>query len=84
MKTLVLNISGMSCDSCVQQISHSLSLTPGVTKASVDLMTRSARVEHDEKVCGPDELIDAVRRIGFQVDGFGAVEADDEPSDTRG
>ena len=44
-----------------------LSATPGVTKATVDLVNASATVDYDEDVVKPEALANAVRQLGFQV-----------------
>ncbi len=75
MKTVILNINGMRCEGCVQQISKNLDMTAGVSHVEVDLMSGSARIEMDERRCTTADLVAAVRRAGFQVDGFHAAEA---------
>lgn len=74
MATHVLTIRGMTCDHCVRTLSGALRAVPGVREAQVDLLTRTARVEHDE-AGGVGELFSAVQRAGFQVDGFQAVDS---------
>lgn len=75
MKTLVLKISGMTCDHCVQAVSRNLQLTPGVRGASVDLLSHSARVEMNDETCSLNDVVASVQRAGFQVDGFEFLEA---------
>jgi copper chaperone CopZ len=70
MRTLVLTVTGMSCQNCVEHLSRSLGSTKGVSRVEVDLPSRTARVEHDETLCEPGDLIAAVRRVGYQVEGF--------------
>ncbi|GMU21837.1 MAG: hypothetical protein AMXMBFR13_19260 [Phycisphaerae bacterium] len=77
MVTHVLNIKGMTCEGCAQTITNSLRGMPGVRDAKVDPLTKTARVEHDERVSNLTDLFTAVQRAGFQVDGFTTVsEAD--------
>ncbi len=75
MRTLVLTVSGMSCDGCVEHLTRSIDSTEGVTGVHVDLMSRTARVEYDDAICKPSDLINAVRRVGYQVDAFAPAEA---------
>lgn len=75
MRTLVLTVSGMSCDGCVEHLTRSLESVEGVRNVQVDLMSRTARVEHDDTVCQPSDLVAAVRRVGYQVDAFNHAEA---------
>ena len=71
-----LRISGMTCASCVSTIERALMATPGVTRAVVNLATRTARVEATPEL--PREaLVEAVHRSGYQVvDGRDADAAD--------
>jgi copper chaperone CopZ len=73
MRTAVLDIKGMHCDSCVQNISRHLQALPGVRDVKVDLTAQSARVSHDESICGTGDLLNAVRKAGYQVEGFTTV-----------
>ena len=70
MKTLCLNISGLTCENCVDHVSSSLMLTKGVKKVQVDTMSRSVFVKHDDRLCKLTDLIGAIKRVGYQVDGF--------------
>ncbi|MBI4580117.1 MAG: heavy-metal-associated domain-containing protein [Planctomycetes bacterium] len=79
MKTLIMNVYGMTCENCVDHVQRSLSLLPGVIDVQVDMMSRQARVKHDENLCTPSDLVMGVQRVGFQVDGFESVEVEPEP-----
>lgn len=70
MRTVLLRINGIHCETCITHLTRSLQATPGVERVDVDLMSRSARVEHDEGACKMNDLVSAVMRVGFQVDGF--------------
>src|SRR5258708_4801643 len=70
MQTLTLNIQGMTCDHCCRKIEHNIGSLPGIHRCEVDLPSNSAQVEFDESVCTPSDLISAVQRAGFQVEGF--------------
>lgn len=70
MEKLILNISGMTCDHCVRQIDDGLRSTAGVHDATVDLASGTATVIHDAEGCGPADLVAAVERAGFSVNGF--------------
>jgi copper chaperone CopZ len=48
-------------------VERKLSATPGVTKATVDLVNASATVEYDADVVKPEALANAVRQLGFEV-----------------
>ncbi len=70
IKTYLLTISGMTCEGCVQHVTNYLLATEGVEQVQVDLVTRTARVYHDDEACTPADLMAAVRRAGYQVDAF--------------
>ncbi len=55
-------IEGMTCASCVARVERALRSVPGVTGASVNLATESARVDG---VADPAELLKAVRGAGY-------------------
>lgn len=75
MKTLMLEIRGMHCDGCVDQITSRLHAMPGVGAVLVDLMSRTAEVEIDERKCQARELVLCIQRTGFQVDGYRVAES---------
>ncbi len=43
-KTIDLSVSGMTCASCVRHVEKALLKVPGVSSASVNLATETARV----------------------------------------
>ena len=69
-----LPVLGMSCASCAANIEKALRNLPGVTKANVNLATARATVLFEPKLVGPGDLIDAVRKAGYDV----AASADTE------
>jgi copper chaperone CopZ len=48
-------------------VERKLSATPGVTKATVDLVNACATVEYDADMVTPETLANAVRQLGFEV-----------------
>ena len=52
--SLDLGIGGMTCASCVSRVEKALKKVPGVTEATVNLATESARVSYQ-----PSEQIEA-------------------------
>ena len=62
-----LEIGGMHCASCVAAVEKALSGVPGVERASVNLATEKATVEHDASRELDDELRRAVEKAGFEV-----------------
>ncbi|MET8681952.1 heavy metal translocating P-type ATPase [Streptomyces sp. NPDC004647] len=58
-----LEITGMTCASCVARIERRLNKLPGVS-ASVNLATASAHVTHDATIT-PDDLVATVKAVGY-------------------
>ena len=61
-----LQVTGMTCASCVMRVEKSLKAIPGVRDASVNLATEQATVEADPAVSA-DVLASAVRKAGYDV-----------------
>lgn len=61
-----LQVTGMTCASCVMRVEKTLKAVPGVAKASVNLATEQASVQADTSVTA-DALVAAVRQAGYDV-----------------
>ncbi|MFY9509436.1 MAG: heavy metal translocating P-type ATPase [Rubrivivax sp.] len=61
-----LQVTGMTCASCVMRVEKSLKAVPGVEAASVNLATEQATVTAGPSV-GPEVLAAAVRKAGYDV-----------------
>ncbi len=69
-KVLDLGIEGMTCASCVSRVERALAKVPGVTSATVNLATESARVRWKPSAANADaepRLRRAVRDAGYGV-----------------
>ena len=66
-QTLKMMVGGMTCGNCSRSVERKLSATPGVTKATVDLVNASAIVEYDADLVTPETLANAVRQLGYEV-----------------
>ncbi len=64
MKTLKLDIRGMTCGSCVRSVERALSSITDLTIKHLD--KTGALVEVDDSVAG-DALIDVIRGAGFDA-----------------
>lgn len=60
-------IKGMHCASCVRVIEKSLSRTPGIKNAVVNLATEKATVTYDQDVCKEEMISSAVEKVGYKV-----------------
>jgi len=83
---LTLNVTGMTCAACQARVQRALAKTPGVTDASVNLMTNVASVTYDSAVATAESLLEAVRATGYgaELPTPGRAPADQqEIDDTR-
>ncbi len=66
MKTVTLNVNGMSCEGCANSVKSALSQLPGVHKADVSLADKKAVLEVEDTVQSAD-LVGAVEIAGYQA-----------------
>jgi len=76
-------IGGMTCASCVARVERALKKVPGVTEATVNLATESARVTFDATQANDGRLRRAVRDAGYEPREVAAADAA-EPSSWQG
>jgi Cu+-exporting ATPase len=62
---LTLAIEGMTCASCVRTVEGALAKVPGVSDASVNLATETARVRFAEAPVAVPDLVKAVKAAGY-------------------
>ena len=72
-----LEITGMTCASCVRRIEKKLNKLDGVDDARVNLATEVATVTYDPDTVGLEELLNAVTAAGY-----GATPRQDAAKDT--
>lgn len=60
-------VDGMTCDSCVQAITHELKRLEGVTAVEVDLDGGKALVTYAEGKADPAAFEQAIETIGYQA-----------------
>ncbi|CAN1565149.1 ZntA Cation transport ATPase [Paracoccaceae bacterium] len=70
--TQSVTIVGMTCASCVGRVERALLAVPGVSAATVNLATESARVDG---IAGPDALLAAIRKAGYEARLAGGASA---------
>ena len=67
-KTVILNIDGMSCGSCVAKLENAFKGIEGVEKVAVDLANKKAKVKFSsEDIPSDQELINTVKNAGFKA-----------------
>ena len=63
-------VTGMTCSACSAGIERTLNKMQGVEKAEVSLMGESMVVEYDESSVSREQLVAAVRELGYGVAPF--------------
>lgn len=63
----VINIEGMTCNSCVQSIEGVISQKPGVKSIHVSLLHHNGTIEYDPMLTSPDDLKNAIVDMGFDA-----------------
>ena len=76
-----LAIDGMTCAACQASIQRALQRTPGVVDASVHLMLGRADVAFDPAQVDAAQLVDIVRRVGYEASIVPAGSRVEETSD---
>jgi Cu+-exporting ATPase len=76
-QAITLGVQGMTCAACQAHVERALRETEGVTSASVNLMTHSARVEYQPEVARLESLFDAVREAGYDVSLTASAESEE-------
>jgi Cu+-exporting ATPase len=64
---LTIPVSGMTCAACSTRIQRALEKTPGIDRASVNLMTNSATVVLDPERITPERVCDVIRDTGYDA-----------------
>lgn len=64
---VTLPILGMTCANCVATVERSLSKTEGVEEANVNLSSERAAVRYDPSKTNVQNLVDQVRKVGYDV-----------------
>src|SRR5579871_5954607 len=67
MKTVKLQVDGMSCASCAKAVEKALCAVPGVTSASVNFVSKTAAVDVQSPETNEQDLINAVKHTGYNA-----------------
>ncbi|XP_063985522.1 copper-transporting ATPase 1 isoform X2 [Diachasmimorpha longicaudata] len=71
-----LQISGMTCASCVNKIESTVSQMPGVKSALVALATQRGKFRYDSAETGARDIIERINKIGFTASLFNNKDKD--------
>lgn len=66
---ITLNIGGMDCASCAQNIVRNLKRQAGVSLADVNFATGKAYIEYDETVIELEKIKEIIKKTGYKVLG---------------
>jgi Cu+-exporting ATPase len=67
LKTIQIDVGGMTCAACQSHVQRALARTPGVKQAAVSLMTGEATVAFDPQIIAPAALIEAIVDTGYEA-----------------
>ena len=67
MERITLHVTGMMCSACVARVECALAAVPGVSKARVNLASKSAKVTFEEKQVSRADLVRAIEEAGYGV-----------------
>src|SRR5437879_2730136 len=62
-----LPVSGMTCAACARTIERTLSKTPGVERANVNLATSTATIEYRPAQVRVGDFVGAIEKLGYGV-----------------
>ncbi len=68
MQTEQIQVSGMTCGGCANNVTRALNAIPGVGDVKVSLSSGEATVQYDERRASPEQLKSAVKSAGYGVD----------------
>jgi Cu+-exporting ATPase len=64
---IVIPVTGMTCAACQGRVQRTLSKTPGVVDASVNLMMGNATVSYDPAAVSPEALVATIQKTGYSA-----------------
>jgi Cu+-exporting ATPase len=62
---VVIPVTGMTCAACQGRVQRTLSRTPGVVDAAVNLMMGNATVSYDPAAVTPEALVATIEKTGY-------------------
>lgn len=63
----VINVDGMTCQSCVRNITENISSKAGVVNILVSLEDKSATVQYDNSLTSPNQVAEMIEDMGFDA-----------------
>jgi copper chaperone len=62
----ILDVTGMSCPSCIRHIDDALGKLDGVARVEVRLSDGKVVIQHDRDRTSIDNLVEALREAGYE------------------
>ncbi len=69
MRTEILQVTGMTCDSCITKVTEALKTIPGVGDVNVSLSTGAVTIQFDERQASPEQLKRVIQQAGYGLEG---------------
>ena len=67
VKETTLTVRRMICSSCATAVEKALRGTDGVQEVTIDTMNDKVRVKYDERKLTPQQLVEVVKKSGYQA-----------------
>ena len=67
IQTVLINVDGMTCNSCVQTIENTISQRDGVQSISVSLAAKAAQIRYSPEKATAEQLREAIEDMGFDA-----------------
>ena len=67
MQTEQIQVTGMTCGGCTDNVTRALKAIPGVNIVNISLAAGEATVQYDERQTTPNDLKSAVHMAGYGV-----------------
>lgn len=67
IQTVELNIKGMSCEACEEEVNHELNKLPGIIQSTVSYKKKNAIIKFDVSKTTTKSITDAVNATGYTV-----------------
>ena len=69
MKSVVLNVDGMTCSACSSGLEKYLKKQDGIYDSSVNLVLATVRIDYNETKVDMNKLIKFISEAGFEFNG---------------
>ncbi|HRY98492.1 MAG TPA: cation transporter [Bacteroidales bacterium] len=70
VKTLVLDVQGMTCNGCENTVQESVSSLAGITEVKASHTDSVAIVSFDPGQTSVEDIQEAITKVGYEVTGF--------------